>query len=1021
MASIGSAELLIVPKFDGLSGKVNSALSGVDTTSSGRKMGKGVSDGVTSGLGGLVKGGAIVGVFSSITSKAMDLISSHVGSAVSRLDTLNNYPKVMQSLGVGANEAQASIQTMSDRLSSLPTRLDDMAATTQGLYAATKDYGVSLTTATNAGLALNDMLLAGGQGTQVASSAMEQFRQMLSKGKPDMQDWKSLLSAAPGQMDQLAKSMLGPTANATQLYYALGGGNEKEAAKQGFDYATISMSQLLDAIIQLDNEGGAGLASFKDQAEDATGGVQTAMDNLGNAFTKGIAKVMTTIGNENIVSGINVVKGAVNGLFDVTSNVIESSMDFAKYSDNGANAMSRITDAMQKASGPVDGVIGSFDTLGETVEHAMERAKKSEEKATESHHKYLDGLNETAKVVSEAYDAYSSQVSTLEYAGQVIDSYAGKTGLSSAQQRELKDAVDTVNSSCGTQYQVMEDGSSIIDANTGEVQSNTTEIWNNIRAREAAAKADFYMTSKLQADQNAANALNDFQDSKQSAQDYADAVQALIDKYGSLQKVKEKASEVHKDSLGQVYFTEEQKQAQAALGGLNGAVHAMREADVAQRQAAQSARELAAEQEALQAKASGAELSISQLAMTTDVAAQAFNDGGTKAQLSITDFASALEAAAADKDKLKAAMGDPATMAEIVAAYDGTAESLSGVLDQIGVGFDETAAKAADAAGTVSQMGDWLAALGDDAYEAFALMGTSSDDLAGKLSAAGVSMEELSSLGADNFTKMAESCNGDVDSLINRLTQINDLGLDPKTLTVNDDGTITDETGKVWDLNAMTIDDKIFNVNDDGTITVEQAGVDHLSATEVASKPFTTTSNGTTEAETGNAKDLRAQLDRVPGTYTATVQASGVSEASSSVGGLLGKLSTLANTAWTAVVHTVTGNASGGINLHASGGVRRHADGAIYTRPTWISPNDIIGEAGAEYYDGTHIVPLTNRRYSQPFANLIADEVVRKWGGPNGGATYNTYIDGTRINDDAAIQGAFMAFMGELVRISDMG
>lgn len=970
MASIGSAELLIVPKFDGLSGKVNSALSGVDTTSSGRKMGKGVSDGVTSGLGGLAKGGAIAGVFSSITSKAMDLISSHVGSAVSRLDTLNNYPKVMQSLGVGANEAQASIQTMSDRLSSLPTRLDDMAATTQGLYAATKDYGVSLTTATNAGLALNDMLLAGGQGTQVASAAMEQFRQMLSKGKPDMQDWKSLISAAPGQMDQLAKSMLGPTANANDLYAALGGGKNDP---------TISMSQLLDAIIQLDNEGGAGLASFKDQAEDATGGVQTAVDNLGNAFTKGIAKVMTTIGNENIVSGINVVKGAVNGLFDVTSNVIESSMDFAKYSDNGANAMSRITDAMQKASGPVDGVIGSFDTLGETVEHAMERAKKSEEKATESHHKYLDGLNETAKVVSEAYDAYSSQVSTLEYAGQVIDSYAGKTGLSSAQQRELKDAVDTVNSSCGTQYQVMEDGSSIIDANTGEVQDNTTEIWNNIKAREAAAKADFYMTSKLQADKDAANALNDFQDSKQSAQDYAVAVQALVDKYGSLQAVIDKMGET--DASGRI--TQDAMEVQKAWSGFKQSSNAMHEADIAQRQAAQSSRELAAEQEALQAKASGAELTISQLAMTTDVAAQAFNDGGTKAQYSIEDFGSALEAAAADKDKLKSAMGDPATMAEIVAAYDGTAESLSGVLDQIGVGFDETAAKAADAAGTVSQMGDWLASLGDDAYAAFSLMGTSSDDLAGRLSAAGVSMQTLESIGSDSFTRMAESCNGDIDSLVNELSVLNATGLDPKTLTVNDDGTITDETGKVWDLDAMTIDGKTFTVNDDGTISVEQAGVDHLSATDVASKSFDVTSNGTTQAETGNARDLRSKLDMVPGTYTAKVTTSGVSDASSSVGGLLDKLSTLAGTAWTAVVHTVTGNASGGINLHASGGVRRHASGAIYTRPTYISPNDIIGEAGAEYYDGTHIVPLTNRRYSQPFADIIADEVAGKMGRGN--------------------------------------
>ena len=37
-----------------------------------------------------------------------------------------------------------------------------------------------------------------------------------------MEDWRSLTTAAPGQMDQLAKSMLGPTANANDLYAALG-------------------------------------------------------------------------------------------------------------------------------------------------------------------------------------------------------------------------------------------------------------------------------------------------------------------------------------------------------------------------------------------------------------------------------------------------------------------------------------------------------------------------------------------------------------------------------------------------------------------------------------------------------------------------------------------------------------------------------------------------------------------------------------------------------------------------------
>lgn len=60
--------------------------------------------------------------------------------------------------------------------------------------------------------------------------------------------------------------------------------------------------------------------------------------------------------------------------------------------------------------------------------------------------------------------------------------------------------------------------------------------------------------------------------------------------------------------------------------------------------------------------------------------------------------------------------------------------------------------------------------------------------------------------------------------------------------------------------------------------------------------------------------------------------------------------------------------AAGGIRPHADGGVRMHAGGAIATRAV---PLDIVGEAGAEA-----IVPLTNRRYSQPFADIISESVV---------------------------------------------
>lgn len=105
-------------------------------------------------------------------------------------------------------------------------------------------------------------------------------------------------------------------------------------------------------------------------------------------------------------------------------------------------------------------------------------------------------------------------------------------------------------------------------------------------------------------------------------------------------------------------------------------------------------------------------------------------------------------------------------------------------------------------------------------------------------------------------------------------------------------------------------------------------------------------------------------------------------------------------------IHNVTGehasggvyipHATGGIRLHASGGyavgdssyvaaarrydpqavTKLHQVGGTAVRPTWYGQRDIVGEAGAEA-----IVPLTNRRYSEPFVNMIADGIVDRLNG----------------------------------------
>ena len=253
-------------------------------------------------------------------------------------------------------------------------------------------------------------------------------------------------------------------------------------------------------------------------------------------------------------------------------------------------------------------------------------------------------------------------------------------------------------------------------------------------------------------------------------------------------------------------------------------------------------------------------------------------------------------------------------------------------------------AQMGDAASGAAALGDAIAALGTKAIEASTNAGLDVSKLAESLQEAGVSAEQVSALGTDMFSALATASKGSVDDMVTSIQNLNALGIDPKEFVVTDDGTIQDQAGNIWDFDAMTINGKHYTVNDDGTISIAEAGIDHVDAKTIASKPFSIVAK---DYATDTINSVRSKVMNLAGqTFEFFIKA----------------------------------KASGGIIPHAAGGVRYHADGAIYNRPTFISPHDVIGENGAEYYDGTHIIPLTNKQYSQPFADIIADGVISRLG-----------------------------------------
>lgn len=257
------------------------------------------------------KASAVGNLAASAIQKAFSAITSSIGSAVSRLDTMNNFPKVMESLGYTSDEATSSINKLSDGINGLPTTLDGIVSSTQTLTASLGD----LEKGTDSAIALNDMFLSGGQGAEAASRALTQYNQILAKGKVDQQSWNTLVEVAPAQMQQLAQSLLGASAGQKDLYAAVQAG-------------TISVDEMNEAVIKLDQEGSDSFKSFAEQAQAATGGIGTAWTNIHSAITKGVANVIDAVDKAaqaadlpSISESLNMVKQAINNFFSAATTV----------------------------------------------------------------------------------------------------------------------------------------------------------------------------------------------------------------------------------------------------------------------------------------------------------------------------------------------------------------------------------------------------------------------------------------------------------------------------------------------------------------------------------------------------------------------------------------------------------------------------------------------------------------------------------------------------------------------------
>ena len=250
-------------------------------------------DKVTGSIGNSFKSIRNIVAGLGIASLIKSTILGNIDAAIKRVDTLSNYSRVMSNLGVGSVQANASIQKLSNKLIGLPTTLDDASGAVQRFTSVNSNISRS----TDMFLALNNAILAGGASSEIQKSALEQLSQSYAKGKPDMFEWRSAMTAMPAQMKQVAEAM--GFVNASALGEALRNG-------------TVSMDQFMNTLMQLNTQGINGYQSFEEQARNATGGIATSIANMRTAIVRCMSEVMNTIGQSNIAGFFTNIAKAIN-------------------------------------------------------------------------------------------------------------------------------------------------------------------------------------------------------------------------------------------------------------------------------------------------------------------------------------------------------------------------------------------------------------------------------------------------------------------------------------------------------------------------------------------------------------------------------------------------------------------------------------------------------------------------------------------------------------------------------------
>lgn len=642
-----------------------------------------------------------------------------------------------------------------------------------------------------------------------------------------------------------------------------------------------------------------------------------AMKTAGTAISGGFSLIeggaSAAASSQGLLAGAaGTVKTAVGGVLTVTNPAVVALGALAAMGGTVAWALGQEAEKAEEAAERSERLAGASRSTAELLEAAGQSARQSGEDASEG----ADGYDELLASMEEFDQKVIDTKVKLDTDEASVDSSLETISRLAGNTAGDPYAQQLLAQAVSEYNRVTGSNVSVIDEETGALSESTQALYDNAEAWKHNATTKAYESLAAEALQQEVQAQRDLAD----AQAEMEQAQADMNKYRN-------------DT------TQE-------------GIAAYQEAEDRYQKAKQEVQDY---EEALESATRQTE----ELNMVTSLVDMGFDD------VDAGRIASAVE----DLDGLGAALADQSNLEAFRAAYDGTLTSVIGLLDQWGVEVDEAQGASARAAASISQS---ITGMGEQVTGALSDAGFNANQLAEAMNNAGLTAEDLSAIPPETLASWIAQADS-IEDVIAQIQAYNGTDAEDKDASVSVDTVeLTSAEGDVYVWNGTQL------LNKDGSVSMDtvqlvtaQGAVYTWNGTELLDQ------DGNAVVDTSSL-DI-AQVKKVTYNNTDLDDDSASATVSGNVPEYTDYIRTFNNTALNPKSTTVTvayraANLGMSIGSHfskrARGGIRTHADGAYIARSaTMISPWDVVGEDGAEA-----IVPLTNRRYSRPFAEQVAEQ-----------------------------------------------